>query len=124
MSLSNILAEVEVAIEPIVEEAKQWAGKAIDFLKEVPITVAQKAVALVKETSLGTAIMNLISAASTVQAPGADKFGAVLSAAEHAYEAFVSNGGLSGLIATGLNILRQLVQSLYDDFRQAFLASA
>lgn len=123
MSIHNILAQVEVQLEPIVEEAKEWAGKAVDFLKDVPITLAHRAVALLKETSLGVAVMNLISAASLHEAPGSDKFSAVISAAEGAYNAFTSHGGLSGLIAEGLSVLRQLVQSLYDDFRQAFLTA-
>lgn len=120
MSLSSILADIEVAIDPIVEEAKVWAGKAIHFLADVPITLGQRAVALIKETSLGTAIMNLISAANTSSAPGGDKFAAVLSAVQHAYEAFVGNGGLSGLIAAGVSVLRELIESLVTDFKLAF----
>lgn len=123
MSIANIIAAVEVAVEPIIAEAKIWATKAVDFLLDVPITLGQKAVALIKETSLGTAIMNLVSAASTASVPGQDKFAAVLSAAQHAYEAFVGNGGLSGLIAAGVSVLRELIESLVTDFKQTFLSA-
>lgn len=116
-----IIPYIDIDIEPIIEEAKAFAETAIDFLKDVPISAAQKAVALIKETSLGTAIANLISAAHSSNAPGVDKFNAVLNAATKAYEAFVGNGGLSGLIAVGLNVLRQVIQSVFDDFVAAFV---
>ncbi|MDR7103008.1 hypothetical protein [Croceicoccus sp. BE223] len=116
----SIIDDIEIAIEPIIEEAKEWGEKALDFLKDVPITAGQKAVALIKETSLGTAIMNLISAASLKDVSGMDKFNAVFDGAVAAYRAFTENGGLNGLIASGMSVLRQLVQSLYDDFKAAF----
>lgn len=119
----SIFKDIEIAIEPIIEEAKEWAGKAVDFLLDVPITLGQKAVALIKETSLGTAIMNLISAASNHDIPGSDKFSAVLDAAKGAYEAFVGNGGIAGLIATGVSVLRELIESLVTDFKQTFLTA-
>lgn len=119
--MTSILGTLEIAVEPIIAEAKVWEQKAVDFLKDIPITLTQKAVALLKQTSIGTAVANLISLASLSSAPGQDKFAAVLSAIEGAYNAFVSNGGLAGLIATGVSVLRQLVQSLFDDFAAAFL---
>lgn len=119
--MSIIIPFVEIDIEPIIEEAKEKALTAVHFLLDVPISAAQKAVALIKETSLGTAILNLISAAHSSQASGQDKFSAVFKAATGAYEVFVGNGGLSGLIAAGLSVLRQVVQSIYDDFIAAFL---
>lgn len=126
MTIASIIAQVEVAIDPIIAEAKaiaaQVATGAFTYLKGVAITAAQKAVALIKETSLGTAIMNLISAASLTTGTGADKFAAVIAAAEAAYTAFVGAGGLSGLISAGLSVLRQVAQSLFDDFTAAFLA--
>lgn len=120
MSIANIIAQIEIAIDPIIDEAKEWAGKAVDFLIELPIRAGQRAVALIKETSLGTAIMNLISAASMHDVPGQDKFAAVLSAAQGAYKAFVDHGGLAGLIAAGVSILRELIESLVTDFKMTF----
>jgi hypothetical protein len=120
----SILSTIEIEVEPIVAEAKEWAGKAVDFLKDVPIMLEQKAIALIKETSLGTAILNLISAAEGTGAAGADKFGAVVAAAEAAYEAFVSNGGLKGLIATGVSILRALVEVFVANFKSVFGGTA
>lgn len=117
----SIIDDIEIAIEPIIEEAKEWGEKALDFLKDVPITAGQKAVALIKETSLGTAIMNLVSAASHTGLSGSEKFALVFDKAIAAYRAFADNGGLSGLIATGLSVLRQVIQSLVDDFKAAFL---
>lgn len=119
----SIFDEIEIDLKPIIAEAKEWAGEAIDYLKNVPITAGQKAVALIKETSLGTAIANLVSAISHSELSGAEKFNAVFDKAIEAYRAFTDNGGLSGLIATGLSVLRQLIQSMYDDFRSAFLAA-
>lgn len=119
----DLFKDIEIDLDPIIAEAKRWAGTAIEFLKDVPITAAQRAVALVKETALGTAIANLISAASHGEGmTGAEKFNAVFEKAIAAYRAFTENGGLSGLIATGLSVLRQVIQSLYDDFAAAFLA--
>ncbi len=123
MSIANILAQIEIAVEPIIEEAKALAGKAIHFLADVPITLGQRAVAFIKETSLGTAIMNLISAASNHDVPGQDKFSAVLGAAQGAYKAFTDNGGLSGLIAAGISVLRELIESLVNDFKATFLSA-
>ncbi len=116
----SIIKDIVIELDPIIAEAKALASKAVDFLKDVPISAAQKAVAFVKETSLGTAIANLVSAASNSQANGADKFAAVVDAAWDAYEAFIGAGALKGLIDIGLNILRQVVQSIYDDFAAAF----
>jgi len=53
---------------------------------------------------------------------GAEKAMAIFDAAIDAYKAFVDNGALSGLISTALNVLRQVIQSIYDDFVAAFLA--
>lgn len=125
--MSHIFSEAlqvgEDLLETIITEAKALASSAADFLKDAAISTAQKAVALIKETSLGTAIANLISAASASDATGAEKFAAVLAAVEKAYAAFVDNGGLSGLISTGLSVLRQAIQSLYDDFAATFLGA-
>lgn len=120
----GILNDITIELDPIIDEAKELAETAIDILKNVPISAAQKAVALVKETSLGTAILNLISAASTSNASGLDKFSAVFDAAKDAYDAFIGAGALKGLIDIGLNILRQIIQSIYDDFAAAFLVRA
>lgn len=124
MSIATIIAQVEVAVEPIIAAAKEWAGKAVDYLKDVAISAVQKAVALIKETPLGTAIANLVSAASlSTTTSGADKFSAVLAAVTDAYNAFVGNGGLSGLIASGVSVLRQTIQFVYDEMQQAFFSA-
>lgn len=124
MSIATVLAQVEIAIEPIITAAKELAATAVNYLKDVAISLPQKAVAFIKETPLGTAIMNLISAASTTTASGTEKMAGVIGAAQAAYDAFVANGGLTGLLTAGLSVLRQLAQSLYDDFAATFLKAA
>ena len=116
----SILNDIVIELDPIIEDAKALASKAVDFLKDVPIMAVQKAVALIKETSLGTAIANLISAASHSELSGMDKFNAVVSKAFDAYNAFVENGGLSGLIQLGVSVLRQTVQAIYDNMKASF----
>lgn len=119
----SILKNIDIDLDPIVADAKALAGRAVDFLADVPIMAVQKAVAFIKETSLGTAIANLISAASHVDDPGVsgiDKFNAVFDAARAAYDAFVENGALDGLIDLGTSVLRQTIQALYDHLKSTF----
>lgn len=118
----SILELAEAAIEPIIEELKEFAEDAFDYIVQLPISLTQKAVAIIKETSLGTAIINLISAASNSDASGTDKFSAVIKAASAAYDAFVANGGFKGLIELGVSVLRQAVQFIYDEMQQAFFS--
>lgn len=103
-------------ITEITDEAEKLLSEAGIVLKKIAVSITQEAVALVKETSLGTDIMNLISAAASTSYSGVRKFENVIAAAEKGYADFVSGGGLAGLELAGINILRQLVQSLYDDF--------
>jgi hypothetical protein len=119
MSLTTILADIHVAIDPIIAAAKEWAVKAANFLADVPIKAGQKAVALVKKTALGVAIMNLISAAESHGGTGLDKFNAVLAAGRKLYDTFVGHGGLTGLIAVGVDVFREVIESLVSDFRAA-----
>jgi hypothetical protein len=116
----SILNLIEIEIEPIVAEAKALAGKAVTFLATELKSLPLRAIAFIKETSLGTAIANLISAAEASGASGADKLTAVIAAAEKAYAAFVANGGLSGLVTAGASILRALVEVFVADFKTAF----
>lgn len=119
----SILGDIKIELDPIIADAKALASKAVDYLKDVAISSAQKAVAFIKESELGTKIMNLISKASLVTDPdvkGADKFNAIVDIAMEAYKAFVGTGILKSIIDTGVNVLRQVIQSLYDDFVAAF----
>lgn len=116
----TILDDIKIELDPIIADAKALASKAVDFLKDVPIMAVQKAVALIKETSLGTAIANLISAASHSDLSGSARFTAVVDKAFDAYTAFVENGGLKGLIALGVSVLRQTVQAIYDNMKASF----
>lgn len=113
----SILSELNVSTA--LEAVEKVVSGALDYLKDLAISAAQKAVAIIKETSLGTAIMNLISAASQTDGSGSDKFAAVLAAAQKAYQAFVDNGGLKGIFDSVVSVLRQVIQSLFDDFASA-----
>lgn len=117
MSISSVIATVEA-------EAVIWAEKAAHYLEGVAISAAQKAVALLKETSVGTAVMNLVSAYAASPIAGASKFDAVVGAVEGIYNAFVNAGGLKGLLAVGVSVLRQLVQLIFDDFAATFAKPA
>lgn len=112
MTIATVLADIE-------DEAKIWETKAVTFLKGVAITETQKAVALLKQTSVGTAVANLVSSFQYSTLAGADKLTHVLAAADGVYTAFVAAGGLSGLLTVGVSVLRQLIQSVFDDFAAA-----
>lgn len=118
--MTSLVLTVETEIKDVIHEAKTvWLPKAETFLEGVAITAEQKAVALLKETTVGTAVANLISAASSASTAGTTKFAAVVAAGKALYDAFVDNGGLKGLLTSGVSVLRQLVQSLFDDFAAA-----
>lgn len=118
--MTSILTEIETVgsnvIDEIVAEAKSIAGSALVYAKEMAGTALDMFVSYVKETKLGAAIMNLISAASSSNASGYDKFAAVISAAKDAWVAFVGAGGVSGIWAAFQSALVYVVQGLYERF--------
>lgn len=137
--MTSIVTQLETVaghvIDEIVTEAKQIAAGAYALAKpfaEAALTYAKDAagaaldnfVAFIKETSLGTALMNLISAASSSSASGYDKFAAVLMAGQNAWAAFVDNGGLTGVWAVFKSALTYVVQKLYENFAATFLKVA
>lgn len=125
--IEDIIAEIKIEIDPVVAEAKALAGKAIDYLKDVPIMAVQKAVAFIKETSFGTKIANLVSLFTQEQfkhLTGAEKAIAIFEAAKDAYDVFMMNGALKGLIDFGVSVLRQTIQAIYDNFKATFLTKA
>lgn len=137
--MTSIITKLEAigenVITEIVTEAKQiaagaWAvakplvATAVDYVKEAASNALDDFVSFIKETSLGTAIMNLISAASSSTASGYDKFAAVLLAGENAWNAFVSNGGVSGIWSVFKSAFTYVVQRLYEGFAATFLKTA
>lgn len=118
--MTSIVTQVEAiasdVIDEIVNEAKSLAGSIVVYAKEIAGTALDMFVAYIKETTLGTAIMNLISAASSSTASGYDKFAAVLAAAKDAWLAFVGAGGVSGVWAAFQSALVSVIQGLYERF--------
>jgi hypothetical protein len=119
----NIVTEVkEIAadvLEAIVEEGRKLAGSVAAYAKEMAGTALDMFVSYIKETKLGTAIMNLISAAQSSSASGYDKFAAVISAAKDAWLAFVDAGGVSGIWSQFTGALVYVIQGLYERFKAA-----
>ena len=137
--MTSIFTQIEAigedVIHTIVTEAKQIAAgayalakpfveSAIQYAKEAGSAALDNFISFIKETSLGTAIMNLISAASSSTASGYDKFAAVLLAAQNAWSAFIGNGGLSGVWSVFKSALTYVVQKLYENFAATFLKVA
>ena len=118
--MTSLITQVETiasdAIDEIIAEAKSLAGSIVVYAKEMAGTALDMFVSYIKETKLGTAIMNLISAASSSSASGYDKFAAVISAAKDAWLAFVANGGVSGVWTQFTSALVSVVQALYQHF--------
>lgn len=119
-TLAELLEPVKISIEDIINDAKEVAGEVLEKLKELPMTLIQKAVSLVKETSLGTAIYNLVSAAANSNESGEAKYAAVADKLYGAYQAFQENGGFKGLVAAGVSILRVLIEFAVAEFKNAF----
>lgn len=126
--MTSIVTQVEDiaqnVIDEIVAEAKALAPTFLTYAKEIADTLLGKFIAYVKETKLGAAIMNLISAANSSTASGYDKFAAVLGAAQAAWAAFVSAGGVTGVWAQFTSALVYVVQGLYESFIQPASAPA
>ena len=116
----SIFTEIEAiatdVIEDIVTEAKELAGSIVVYAREMAGTALDMFISYIKETRIGTAIMNLISAASSSTASGYDKFAAVITAAKDAWAAFVGAGGVSGVWAAFASALVYVVQALYERF--------
>lgn len=81
------------------------------------VSEADKAVAALKQTDIGTAVANDISAVSSQSLSGAQKFEAVLTNTLPLVLKFVTGGGLSAVEKDVEDIARSLVQSLYNDFK-------
>lgn len=116
----NILEDIETIggnlLDEIKAEAKELAGSIVVYAKEMAGTALDMFVSYIKETKLGTAIMNLISAASSSDASGYAKFAAVITAAQEAWGVFVGAGGVSGVFAQFKSALVYVVQALYERF--------
>lgn len=116
----SIITQVESIgadfLKEIEDEAKSLSGSIVVYAKEIAGTALDMFVAYIKETKLGTAIMNLISAASSSSASGYDKFAAVITAAQEAWATFVGAGGVSGVWTQFTSALVSVVQALYQHF--------
>jgi len=116
----SIITQVEAIggdlIDEIVAEAKDLAGSIVVYAKEIAGTALDMFISYIKETKLGAAIMNLISAAQASNESGYVKFAAVITAAKDAWLAFVGAGGVSGVWAQFTSALVYVVQGLFERF--------
>lgn len=78
---------------------------------------SDRVVAALKQTSLGTVVANVISAVDNDDLSGSQKFEKVLSAVGPEVLNYIQRGGVPALIDDVEDIARQLVQSVYNDFK-------
>jgi hypothetical protein len=103
----------------------ELADDAVDFLKEAGhelkefiVTEAQKAVIFLKQNEpLVTKALNLISLAASKSVSGADKMNGVIAAITDIAHTFIAEGGFSGLLAKGVDLVREFAQSVFNDFK-------
>jgi hypothetical protein len=104
---------------------------AITVLKQAGIAIeqfvlseGQKVVATLKETPLGTDAENLISALMNSAVSGSAKMASVVAALVPLTEDLVASGSISGLVNTVEDTVRELAQSIYNDFVAAAAKAA
>ena len=118
MTIGTIIANVEAIGEDVIAqieaEAKTLAAGAVAYAKPMVGDALDLFVGYVKETTFGTSVANLISAASSSTVSGAEKFAAVLLAAKDAWAAFVGAGGVSGVWAQFKGALVYVVQKMAE----------
>ena len=76
---------------------------------------AAKVVAALKETDIGTAVANDVSALTNSTLTGAQKFEQVVASATPLVLKYATGGGIAALEADVVGITRALVQTIYTD---------
>ena len=105
----------------------ELADDAIELLKKaghaiVTFVVAeeQKAVVVLKQhDTIVTKAMNLISDLEDSSHDGTARMDKVIGDLSDDYDAFTTAGGFEGILESGVNVLRQFAQSVFDDFKAA-----
>ncbi len=80
----------------------------------------QKAVAVLKATSIGTVVANDISALMNANMSGEQKFASVLASTTPLIVSFLSGKGVAQIALTQVeDIARELIQSMYNDTKSS-----
>lgn len=101
--------------DDVLEVLKAAGKEVVTFV----MSEEQKLVATAKQTRLGTDALNLISALESSSTSGATKMAAVVAALIPIATDFVATGGLSGLVNSVEDFVREFAQSVYNDFKAA-----
>lgn len=105
-----------VEIEDDVLSFLRAAGKAVETFA---LSEGQKLVAAAKETFVGTAVTNIISALESNTMSGAEKMETVVTAAIPLVEKLVASGGIGALVTSVEDFALEFCQSAYNDFKAA-----
>ena len=98
-------SKIEQAVEDVAEEAVEFAGGQID-----------KAVAMLKQTNVGTSVTGIIEAVANEDLSGREKFERVVASSIPILKDFLDNGKLDTTLGDIEDLARQLVQSSYNDW--------
>ncbi len=105
------------------DDALEFLKEAGHELKEFVVTEAQKAVIFAKQNEpLVTKTLNLISLMMSKSMTGTQKMSEVIASIQDIFATFMEEGGFTGLIKKGADLVRQFAQSVYDDFKAGLLS--
>lgn len=85
----------------------------------VAMTEAGKAVAILKTTDIGKAVAADIAAISNKRLSGSQKFEKVVANTAPLLVKYITGGGFAAVEADVIDIARNLVQSVYNDFKSS-----
>ena len=107
-----------------ITEAQHEALKAAaDTAEHVALSEAQKAVAVLKTTPVGTAAVDAINAMAATDKTGPEKLEGAVAAVAPAVLDYVQKGGIKAVLADVESVGRELVQSTFDDIKSASAGS-
>lgn len=102
----------------ITDEALSILKAAGHAIETFIVSEAQKLVIYLKQNEpLVTKTLNIISDLESSSLSGADRMNKLLSDIADEAATIAAEGGFSGLLARGVNDLRQFGQSVFDDFK-------
>lgn len=106
--IKKVFGGVDDAVEDIAGNAWDYVDDQID-----------KAVAMLKQTHIGTSVLNFISIVDDDDIPGSEKFDKVVSMIMPVIKDFADNGRLDTTADQIEDFARQFVQSAYNDWNKA-----
>jgi len=107
--IESFFTKTASAEAPIVSATTATALKAFGS------STAAQAVALLKQTDIGTAVANDVSAVESTGQTGAEKFAAVLANTVPLVLKYITGGGIAALESDVVGIASSLVQTVYTD---------